>query len=136
MQRRRSDKDAFSTEILMDYQKIMQANLGWVFNERDPEPRLQAIQRIYREDAVLYEPNSSAQGHEAICEAVTQLLDQLPPEFFFSALRPALGHNGVGRLQWRAGPLGGPAFVTGLDIAHIEEDKISSLHVFLDPPES
>lgn len=119
-----------------DYDAIMEANLLRVFGERDAARRIEAIREIYDTDAVLHEPGHSATGHEAISEAVSELLGHLPPDFTFSAVRPALGHNGVGRLQWRSGPPGGPAAVTGLDVAHVEGGLIHSLHVFLDQPGS
>jgi hypothetical protein len=50
----------------------------------------------------------------------------------FTALRPASGHHGVGRLQWGAGPAGGPFAVTGTDVVHVEGGLIRTLHVFLD----
>jgi hypothetical protein len=119
----------------IDYDALMQANLVRVFRERDASRRLAAIREIYAPDAVLYEPESSAQGHEAISQAVADLLDHLPKEFAFTAIRPALGHHGVGRLQWRSGPPGGPTAVTGTDVAHVEGGRIVTLHVFLDQPE-
>jgi hypothetical protein len=121
----RSQKD-------IDYDALMQANLTRVFGERDPARRLSAIRSLYAESAILHEPQASVQGHEAISQAVTELLDHLPPEFSFTAIRPALGHNGVGRLQWKAGPPGGPVAVTGTDFAHVENGVITSLHVFVD----
>ncbi|MBX3438155.1 MAG: hypothetical protein KF861_11740, partial [Planctomycetaceae bacterium] len=57
----------------------------------------------------------------------------LPPDFVFRAAGPAVGHNGVGRLNWHAGPPGGPVVVTGTDVAHFEGSLIRTLHVFLDP---
>jgi SnoaL-like domain len=118
----------------MDYQMIMQANLERVFAERDATRRIAAIRELYAEDAELHEPHRSAQGHDAISQAVADLLAQLPPDFTFTAIRPALGHNGVGRLQWRSGPPGGPAAVTGTDVAHVTGGRIRTLHVFLDQP--
>jgi hypothetical protein len=110
----------------------MQANLLRVFGERDAARRLQAIHELYAEDAVLNEPHSSATGHAAIAEAVAALLASLPPNFVFTAIRPAAGHHGVGRLQWRSGPPDGPVAVTGMDIAHFQGSRIRSLFVFLD----
>lgn len=121
-------------EDTVDYNAIMQANLNRVFGERDPSRRLAAIRELYDENATLHEPQASARGHDAISQAITVLLAHLPPQFSFSAIRPALGHNGVGRLQWRSGPPDGPAAVTGVDVAHIEGGIIKSLHVFLDQP--
>lgn len=125
-----------SLEEIMDYGAILQTNLGLVFGERDPTLRMEAVRRLYSENAELHEPHRSAQGHEAISQAVTELLASLPPDFSFTPIRPALGHNGVGRLQWRAGPPGGLAAVTGTDVAHIEDGMIQLLHVFIDQPDA
>lgn len=120
----------------MDYAKIMHANLERVFGEQDPARRIEAIREIYAEDAVLHEPEQSVRGHGAISDAVTELLAHLPPDFTFTPIRPALGHHGVGRLQWRAGAPDGQAVVTGTDVAHIERGLIQSLHIFLDQSDS
>ena len=122
-----------SPEISINYDDLMQANLASVFNERDPVKRIQAIRDLYAEDAVLNEPQTIAKGHAAISEAVTELLASLPTSFSFTALGSALGHHGIGRLRWWAGPSGGPAAVTGMDIAQFENGRIQSLHVFIEP---
>jgi hypothetical protein len=116
----------------IDYNRLMQANLIRVFNERDAG-RMGAIRELYAEDAVLYEPDTSAKGHAAISEAVTALLARLPPNFAFSAAGPAIGHHNIGRLKWRSGPPDGPVAVTGMDVAHFEQGRIHSLYVFLEP---
>ena len=117
----------------MDYQHLMQANLSRVFGERDTERRIAAIRDLYADDAVLYEPDASAQGHAAINQAVEALLSSLPANFAFTEAGPAVGHNGVGRLRWRAGSPDGPVAVTGTDVARFEDGRIQSIYVFLDP---
>ena len=117
----------------IDYNRLMQANLTRVFNERDAGRRIVAIRELYAEDAVLYEEKASAKGHAAISEAVTAVLAHLPPNFVFSAAGPAIGHHNIGRLKWRSGPADGPAAVTGMDIAHFEQGRIHSVYVFLEP---
>jgi hypothetical protein len=116
----------------IDFDRLMRANLARVFSERDAHRRLAAIRELYAEDAVLYEPNASAGGHAAIDGAVSALLSSLPPDFAFTAIEPAIGHHGVGRLRWQAGPPNGPVAVTGMDIAHIRGGSIHSLYVFLE----
>lgn len=122
-----------SPEASIDYQRLMQANLARVFGERDAKPRIAAIRELYAEDAVFYEPHASATGHAAINRAVDALLSSLPPNFAFTAIGPAVGHHGVGRLQWQAGPPNGPIAVTGTDVARFEGGLIQTLHVILDP---
>ena len=118
----------------IDYDSLMQANLKRVFGERDASHRLKAIAELYADDATLYEPpDDSATGHAAISQAVETLLSSLPPNFVFTALGPAVGHHGLGRLRWQSGPPDGPAAVTGMDVARIEGGRIQTLHVFLDP---
>jgi hypothetical protein len=117
-----------------DLDPLMQANIVRVFNERNPDHRRVALDELYTEDAILYDPETVATGRKAISQAVTDLLHRLPPDFVLSATGHAVSHNSVGRLFWRAGPAGGPAAVTGTDVAHIEEGRIKRLYVFVDPP--
>jgi hypothetical protein len=122
------------TAKTIDYDSLMQANLARVFGERDASRRTKAIAELYADDATLYEPpDTSATGHAAINQAVEALLANLPPDFAFTSIGPAVGHHGMGRLRWRSGPPNGPAAVTGTDVARIEGGRIQSLHVFLDP---
>ena len=118
----------------IDYDRLMRANLASVFNEREISKRTRAIAELYAEGAVLYEPpDMAAEGHAAISEAVTGLLASLPPDFAFTATGPALGHHGLGRLRWQAGPPNGPAAVNGMDVAHFQDGRIRSLHVYIEP---
>lgn len=119
-----------------DYQLLLMSNLTRVFSERNAERRLVAIRELYSEDAILNEPHTLVIGHVAINGAVTALLDTLPANFVFSAVRPAEGHHGLGRLYWRSGPAGGPVAVTGTDIARCHGGLIRELTVFLDPFDS
>jgi hypothetical protein len=117
----------------IDYDRLMQANAAQVFSERDPQRRLNAIRELYAADAVVTEPEGVSKGEAAINSAVTALLSKLPPTFSFMPVGTAVGHHGVGRLLWKAGPPNGPVEVTGMDIAHFKGGRIQALYVFLDP---
>jgi SnoaL-like domain len=117
-----------------DYDGLMQANAVRVFSERDPARRLDAIRELYTADAVLTEPEGIFKGEAAISDAVTELLSKLPPAFAFTSNKVAIGHHGVGRLLWNAGPPNGPPAATGMDVAHFKGVRIQALYVFLDPP--
>ena len=122
------------TAKTIDYDSLMQANLKRVFGERNSSHRTKAIAQLYADDATLYEPpDASATGHAAINQAVEALLKNLPPNFVFTSIGPAVGHHGMGRLRWQSGPPNGPVAVTGTDVAQVEGGRIQSLHVFLDP---
>jgi ketosteroid isomerase-like protein len=117
----------------IDYDRLMRANVVRVFSERDPALRLDAIRQLYAADAVLTEPEAVAKGENAINDAVTALLSKLPPRFVFTPTGSAVGHHGVGRLLWQAGPPDGAAAATGMDVAHVRDGRIQALYVFLDP---
>ena len=117
----------------IDLDALMQANIIRVFNERNSDRRRAALGELYAEDATLYDPETVASGREAISGAVDNLLLSLPPNFAFTAVGHAVGHNGAARLFWQAGPPDGPVAVTGTDVAHIENGRIRRLYVFVDP---
>ena len=117
----------------LNFDALMRANLTRVFGERDRTRRRAALEELYTADAKLYEPDHVFTGRDAINGAVDALIARLPPEFVFTPDGIAVGHHGLGRLFWRAGPPGGPAAVTGTDVARVEAGRIKSLHVFLDP---
>ena len=117
----------------VDLDVLMRANMGRVFNERNAQHRLAALDELYADDAILHDPEAVVTGREAISGAVESLLSGFPPEFVFTAAGPAVGHNGVARLFWRLGPPNGPVAVTGTDVAHVEEGRIKRLYVFVDP---
>jgi hypothetical protein len=117
----------------VDFDTLMQAHLTRVFGERDPGRRLEALKELYWENATLFEPHAAVTGYEAISNAVAALQASMPPDFVFTASGVAVGHHGLARLPWRAGPSGGPAAVTGTDVAHVENGRIQALYVFIDP---
>ena len=116
-----------------DFDALMRAHLARVLAERDAGRRLAGLRELYAEDTTLFEPGTAVTGRKAISDAINALLASMPPSFSFTATGPAVGHHGLARLHWRAGPPGGPAVVTGTDVAGVEGGRIKSLHVFLDP---
>jgi hypothetical protein len=112
---------------------LLRSNLERVFSERDEAKRALAIQELYVENPVLYEPDNVVEGRAAIFAAVDRLFAQFGPAFAFVAEGTAVGHHGLACLRWQAGPRGGPIRVSGTDAAEIVDGKISRLWVLLDP---
>lgn len=132
---RQETRESEATPETLDYDRLMKANLFTVFSERDEQRRRQAIRELYAEDAELHEPHASARGQAAISDAIGRLLAKLPGDLIFTAEGPAIGHNGVARLNWRSTAASDPDAVTGTDVAQFAGGRIVSLHVFLDPPD-
>ncbi|MBE7196866.1 MAG: nuclear transport factor 2 family protein [Parafilimonas terrae] len=117
-----------------DYDRLLRANLERVFNERDAGKRAAAIDELFVDEPVMYEPNDVVRGRAAISDVAGKLLEQFGPTFRFTAMGPTVGHHGLGTLRWEAGPNGGPVAVTGTDVAEMVGGGIARLWVLLNPP--
>ena len=105
-----------------------------MFGERDATRRQAAIRELYADDVVVYEQHAKAAGHAGVDHVVEDILSKVPPSFVFGTFGPGIGHHDVGRLRWHFGPEGGPPVVTGLDVVQVADNRIKTLHVFLDGP--
>ena len=119
-----------------DYAYLLRLNLERVFNERDPAKRAAALDELYVAEPVMYEPTNVVRGRAAIADVAGKLLEQFGPTFRFTPVGTAVGHHGLGSLQWQAGPDGGPIVVTGADVAEIVKGRIARLWVLLNQPAS
>ena len=118
----------------VDYDGLLQAHLQRVFGERKSVPRQAAIRELYADDVVVYEQDAQAVGHAGVDHVVEAILSKAPPSFVFGTFGPGVGHHNVGRLRWHFGPAGGPPVVTGLDVVKVANNRIKTLHVFVDQP--
>lgn len=118
----------------MNTTNILERNLSLVFNERDQQKRLAAISELYSIDAVMYEPEKVVSGQEAISEAVDRLQAIMPPNFNFQSTGATVGHHGLLCMRWKGSTSDESVVITGIDVAHLEDERISSLYVLIDPP--
>jgi hypothetical protein len=110
--------------------ELMLANLFAVFNERDPESRLEAIARNYTEDVTWSDPDGTIHGHEALNEQAQRLLDRMP-DFVFSAAGPVHVSRDLGVLAFNLGAPEQPPAVSGVDVALVRDGRIAVLHTLL-----
>ena len=111
---------------------LMEENLNQVWNERNSQTRLTALESIYSFNATLNHVGDQVTGLEAINKSVSETQKMLPPNFVFTKLKPVIINNNIGRLIWGAGPAGQAPVATGMDVALFENGRIKSLYVFLD----
>lgn len=114
-------------------EQLMHRSLLEVFNERDADRRAAAIAAVYTPDVTFHEPDAAIHGPAALGVRVQQLLDRAPGWVFQPSGTASVNHD-LGRLTWRFGPEGGPAVVTGMDVAIVDAGRIRALYVFIDGP--
>jgi len=109
-------------------------NLLEVFNEQDETKRLPVLQALYVPDATFFEAEASFKGYDAINKRVTEVLQTLPPNAFFTTAGEVTQNHNLARLPWTLGLKDGAVMASGMDICTLEGDRITALYIFIDPP--
>jgi len=118
------------TETIVE---LMEANLLEVFNERDDQRRVAAIERTYAPDVRWTEDEGIAVGRDALNARAIALQSQMEGLVFTKA-GPVHQTLGFGYLAWELGPGGGDPVATGFDVAIVRDDLISELYTVITTP--
>ena len=111
---------------------LLTRNLADVFGENDPVRRRAAIDELYTEDGVFYDPNSGAyRGHDAI-DRVVATIRATHPDFRYQPIaRPEELGNG-GRIRWVSGRPGEAPAYAGTDFIIAQDGQIAAVYLFFD----
>ena len=109
---------------------LIKRNLHEVFGERDGKKRREAIAELWTEDCVFIDHSGKTSGRDELDRAVA-ILHQRLPGYVFSELRPVDVLHESGRLAWSCGRPGQEP-IKGLDVALVQDGRISLMLTFLD----
>ncbi len=114
--------------------QLLESSLLLIWNDRNADTRLVAMQHVYTPDMHFYESNTGEAiiGQRAINELITKLQADWPVEFLFTLNQPAQVNHNTQIASWQLGPAGAPPIATGMDVAITEGELIQSLYLFLD----
>ncbi|GAA2054429.1 nuclear transport factor 2 family protein [Williamsia deligens] len=112
--------------------EIMRRNVDEVFAETDDALRRGLVEELYHPDADFYDDEGSVAGHDAIDAKISSLQHDAPGLTFTVTVEPSVVAD-VGRISWSLGPADGPTVVSGMDVAHVRDGRITALYTFLDP---
>ena len=110
---------------------LLLRNLHDVFGENDPARRRAAIDEIFHEDAVFYEPNGSYRGRGEI-DRIAGVIKATHPDFQYKVLSPPEVTGDGGRVRWVEGSPGKPPAVAGTDFIIARDGKIAAVYLFFD----
>jgi hypothetical protein len=82
---------------------LLTRNLHDVFGENDPARRRAAIDEIFTEDCVFYEPRGVYRGRDEI-DRVTGAIKATHPDFRYQPIAGPEELGNCGRLQWVSAP--------------------------------
>jgi hypothetical protein len=114
--------------------KLLEDSLLVIWNDRNAENRLEAMQRTYATDIHFFESNTGEAivGHKEINKLISKLQTEWPIEFQFELNKPSQVNHTTQIISWNLGPKGAAPVATGMDVAITENDLIKSLYLFLD----
>ena len=111
---------------------LLTRNLNDVFSENDPVRRRKAIDEIFTEDAVFYDPMGGVfRGRDEI-DGIAGKLRTMHPDFQYQPIgKPEEVGNG-GRVRWTEGRPGEKPEVAGTDFIVTRDGRIATIYLFFD----
>ena len=110
---------------------LLTSNLRDVFGENDPARRRVAIDELFTDDCVFYEPKGAYRGRDEI-DRVAGAIKATHPDLRYQPIAPPEELGNSGRLQWISGVPGEVPAYAGTDFIIARDGKIAALYLFFD----
>ena len=106
-------------------------NLDDVFGENDPVRRRAAIDEIFTDDCVFYEPRGTYRGRDEI-HRIAGVIKATHPDFRYHPLGPPEELGDGGRVRWVSGRPGEAPEYAGTDFIVARDGRIAAVYLFFD----
>ena len=111
---------------------LLLRNLHDVFGEIDPVRRRAAINEIFHEDAVFYEPKGGIYRGRDEIDRIAGVIKATHPEFRYQPISPPEETGDGGRVRWVSGSPGKPPAYAGTDFMVVRDGRIAAVYLFFD----
>ena len=129
-------KDALQTERRQTMPRSISAlltrNLQDVFGEDDPARRRAAIDEIYTEDVVFYDPSKNVYRGRDQIDRIAGEIRAKHPGFRYQPIREPEEVGNGGRIQWVEGRPGEAPAIAGSDFIIARDGRIAAIYLFFD----
>lgn len=112
--------------------ELLIRNLRDVFGENDPARRRAAIDEIYAEDGVFYDPNSGAHRGRDEIDRVAGVIKATHPDFQYQVIAEPEELGNAGRARWVSGTPGKATEYAGTDFLIARDGRIAAVYLFFD----
>ena len=113
-------------------QTLLLRNLRDVFGENDPARRRAAIDELWAENGVFYDPSKGAiRGRDEI-DRIAGAVKATHPEFRYQPIAEPEESGDAGRVRWVSGIPGKPPAYAGTDFIVARDGQIAALYMFFD----
>ena len=111
---------------------LLTRNLHDVFGENDGTRRRAAIDDIYTEDCVFYDPTKGVYRGRDEIDRVAGKITATHPDFRYQPIVGPEELGNGGRIQWVSGRPGEAPAYAGTDFIIVREGRIAALYLFFD----
>ena len=129
-------KDALQTErrqtVPHSVSTLLTRNLEDVFGEDDPARRRAAINEIYTEDVVFYDPSKNVYRGRDEIDRIAGEIRTKHPGFRYQPIREPEEVGNGGRIQWVEGRAGEAPAIAGTDFIVARDGRIAAIYLFFD----
>jgi SnoaL-like domain len=111
---------------------LLKRNLTDVFGESDPVRRRAAIEEIFAEDAVFYDPNKNVYRGRAEIDRIAGALREMHRDFTYQPVAEPEEVGNGGRIRWVEGRPGEAPEIAGTDFIIARDGRIAAVYLFFD----
>jgi hypothetical protein len=125
--------DTWRTEIMShSISTLLIRNLQDVFGENDPARRRAALEELYNEDGVFYDPSKGAyRGYDEI-DRIAGEIRATHPDFQYQPIAAPEEVGNGGRVPWVSGRPGEKPAYAGTDFIVARDGRIAAVYLFFD----
>jgi hypothetical protein len=111
---------------------LLTRNLHDVFGENDAARRRAAIDEIFTEDCVFYDPTREAHRGRDEIDRVAGAIRATHPDFRYQPIAEPEDLGNGGRVKWVSGRPGEAPAYAGTDFIITQDGRIAALYLFFD----
>jgi len=111
---------------------LLTRNLHDVFGESDPERRRAAIDEIFAEDCVFYDPKGGVYRGRDEINRIAGAVKATDPDFRYQPISEPDEVGNGGRVQWVSGRPGEAPAYAGTDFIVARDGQIAAVYLFFD----
>ena len=111
---------------------LLTRNLHDVFGEDDPARRRAAIDEIFTEDCMFYDPGGAVYRGRDEIDRVAGAIRATHPDFRYQPIGEPEELGNGGRARWVSGRPGEAPAYAGTDFIIARDGRIAALHLFFD----
>jgi len=111
---------------------LLTRNLHDVFGENNPARRRAAIDELYTEDGVFYDPGKGVYRGRDEIDRVAGVIRATHPDFQYQPIAAPEEVGNGGRVEWVSGRPGEAPAYAGTDFIIARDGQIAALYLFFD----